>query len=78
MIDKDLSGRINTPTDFDATSVTSEISTTYTGTTGLVVKDDNKLYFVDEFSSTSITDKARQVDVFGKQFKVIRDSKYND
>ena len=78
LIDKDSSGRINTPTDFDATSVTSEISTTYTGTTGLVVQDDNKLYFVDTTSSTCITDKAGQVDVFGKQFKVIRDSKYND
>ena len=64
--------------DPNSSEITSSISTTYTGTTGLVVQDDNKLYFVDTTSSTCITDKAGQVDVFGKQFKVIRDSKYND
>ena len=65
----------------NSSAITSEISTNSLDpnrTTGLIVKEDKKLYLDtnDGNTSTCISDRAGTVDVFGKQFKVIRDSNY--
>ena len=73
---------IPTETDPNSSQITSDISTNSLDpnrTSGLIVKDDNKLYYyTSETAYTCVSDRSGTVDMFGKQFRVIRNTEYKN
>lgn len=69
-------------TDPNSSEITSDISTNSLDpnrTSGLIVKDDNKLYYyTSETVYTCVSEKGGTVDMFGKQFRLIRNTEYKN